>query len=105
MKHLTEKEIQWLIDNYPTMKQSDCAKQLMVSDNVVRRFAKELGLKKIRKPSVEVNKPTNTPKPSVLEAGKGYCLECAFYVVGGICGRNGRMTGALHKKECFKDNE
>lgn len=99
----TENEKQWLIDNYPTMKQSDCAKHLMVSANVVRRLAKELGIYEKKNPAVEGNKPKE--KPSILEAGKGYCLECAYYVVGGTCGRNGRMTGALHKKECFKVND
>lgn len=103
MKTLTEKETQWLIDNYDTMTQAACAKHLMVSDTDVRRLAKELGIYKKKNPAVKANKPKE--KPSILEAGKGYCLECAYYVVGGICGRNGKITGALHKKECFKVND
>lgn len=90
----TEKEKQWLIDNYATMKQADCAKHLMVSANVVRRLAKELGIYEKKNLAIEVNKPK--ARPDILEAGKKYCIECAFYVVGGICGRNGRIIGALH---------
>lgn len=106
MRYLTDKERQWLIDNYPNMRNCDCAEHLMVSRNVIRRYAIELGLEKVRKPSAEVNKPKDKkPKPGIMESGKGYCIECAFYVVGGVCGRTARITGALHKKECFKPNE
>ena len=105
MRRLTETETQWLIDNYPKMRQCDCAEHLMVSRNVIRRAARDLGLQKEEKPTV-VSKPKETkPKPGIIEAGKGYCLECAFYVVGGVCGRTARLTGALHRKECFKPNE
>lgn len=106
MKKLTEKEIQWLIENYPKKRQCDCAAYLLVSNNVIRRFARQLGLQKEPKPYAEVSKPKEKkPKPGIIEAGKGYCIECAFYVVGGMCGRTARITGALHKKECFKPNE
>ena len=100
---LTESEKQWLIDNYSTTKLCDLSKRLMISDNTIRKYAAELGLTKDRKPVVEVNKPDEIP--SIMDAGKGYCLDCAFYVVGGWCGKKARPTGALHRKECFKVND
>ena len=105
-KQLTEKEKQWLIDNYHTKKQCDCARHLNISKNVIRRFAKELGIYEKKTPAVVSKKPKAKPDIiDVIEDGKGYCLECAYYVLGGTCGKNGRITGALHKKGCFKANE
>lgn len=100
---LTEKEKQWLIDNYPTMRQCECAKHLMVSVNIIRSHVNELGLHKVRKPSGK--KKSDKKKPSVSDGDKGYCIDCMSYVVGGICGRTGRYTGALNRKVCFKDNK
>ena len=40
MREFTESEKRWLIANYEGMKQKDCAKHLGVSDNVIRRLAR-----------------------------------------------------------------
>lgn len=34
----------------------------------------------------------------------GYCIDCKHYILGGQCGRTGKITGALNEKPCFKTN-
>lgn len=103
-KEFTEQEKQWLIDNYPTTKQSECAKHLMVSDTVIIRLVKELGLKKIRKPGIIGKKSEKKKLLGIFDGQKGYCIDCIYYEVGGKCLRTGKDTGALNRKVCFKDN-
>lgn len=97
---LTEEEQSWLVNNYESMLQPDIARCLGVSTETVRKYVQKLGVRKARKkkakPVVEVN-----PIPALLE---GYCIDCAYYMVGGICRNTGRSTGALNKKHCFKNN-
>ena len=50
-----------------------------------------------KKKSVEAEK---SKAPDVGQVSEGYCLDCALYKVGGICGKSGRLTGALHYKNC-----
>lgn len=50
-----------------------------------------------KKKPVEAQKNT---APDVGLVKEGYCLDCALYKVGGICGKSGRLTGALHIKNC-----
>ena len=96
---LTEAEQQWLIENYPTTSRDDCAKYLMVSANTITRFVKELDIKKKRKPGLCVKQPKVI---GIRSIGKGYCIDCRHYRKGGVCGRNNRLIGGLHQKECFK---
>ena len=96
---LSESEQQWLIENYPTTSRENCAKYLMVSGNTITRFVKELGIKKKHKPSCREPEPNVN---GIRSAGKGYCIDCRDYRKGGVCGRNNRLIGGLHQKECFK---
>lgn len=50
-----------------------------------------------KKKPVEAQKNT---APDVGQVREGYCLDCALYKVGGICGKSGRLTGALQIKKC-----
>lgn len=105
MHQFTEKDKQWLIDNYHEKKQCDCARHLGCSDNSVRRLAKELGIYESRK---TYSQDTNKIKEvTTNEEGDGYCLDCCHYCAIGHCSKIGRYTGALHKKVCFekKKNE
>lgn len=107
MREFTEEEKQWLIENYPVKKQKDCARYLHCSDGVIRRLAKELGLYEYRK-TYDKNPIKKAKQGGLMEINQesqGYCLDCSLYRVGGICGNNGRETGALHKKNCFKERE
>lgn len=97
----TDEEIAWLEENYNTKSQRDCAKYLQVSAESVRGLAKKLGLVQGRKSEVGKDKQSI----SMIVQGEGYCLDCEFYNTGGICGKNGKLTGALHQKKCFKEKE
>ena len=109
MREFTEKEKQWLIKNYESVKQKDCAKHLGVSDNIVRRLAKELGIYVSRKTYDKKDKPVEAKKKVKVEDVqvelKGYCLDCIYYRAVGHCLKTGSFTGALNKKLCFKDTE
>lgn len=94
----TEEELAWLEANYQQMSLRDCAKHLLISKDLVSRTAKRLGLDIGKKRPVEARKNL---APGVNGGDEGYCLDCALYKIGGMCGKNGRLTGALHKKKCF----
>ena len=104
MRQFTEEEKQWLIEHYHTLKQKDCARHLHCSGGVIRRVAKELGIYEYRK--TYDNTEANKAKKAVSkQTNQGNCMDCVLYKAGGICGKNGRETGALHKKNCFKEKE
>ena len=107
MRQFTEEEKQWLIEHYHTLKQKDCARHLHCSGGVIRRVAKELGIYEYRKTydNTEANKAQKAVSKQTNQGNQGYCMDCALYKAGGICGKNGRETGALHKKNCFKEKE
>lgn len=94
----SEEELAWLEANYQQMTLRDCAKHLQISKDLVSRTAKRLGLDIGKKRPVEARKNV---APGVNQGDEGYCLDCALYKIGGMCGKNGRLTGALHKKKCF----
>ena len=104
---LTEYHIKWMQTNYGNIKRKDCAKHFNVSVTTIDRWVKELGLQ-ARAPK-DHSKPSKKPskvveaKPAV-EAQKGYCMDCEHYIFGGHCGKNGKFTGALNEKPCFKQN-
>lgn len=98
-KVFTEEEKEWLKENFTKMSRADCARYLQVSGNTIRRTAIELGIYHEKTKPVKV---TRNVVPEILISGEGYCQDCILYKVGGICGKNGRPTGALHKKNCFK---
>ena len=101
---LTEYHIKWMQTNYGNVSRKDCAKHFLVSVTTIDRWVKELGLQ-VRAPKDPSKNPSKDAevKPAV-EALKGYCVDCLHYVVGGHCGKTGRLTGALNKKHCFKQN-
>lgn len=105
MRQFTEEEKQWLIEHYQTSKQKDCARHLHCSDGVIRRVAKELGIYEYRKTydNTEANKEKKAVTKESNQENQGYCMDCAWYKVGGICGKNGKVIGALQKKNCFKE--
>ena len=94
----SEEELAWLEANYQQMSLRDCAKHLQISKDLVSRTAKRLGLDIGKKRPVEARKNV---APGVVRRDEGYCLDCTFYKIGGMCGKSGRLTGALHKKKCF----
>lgn len=94
----TEEELAWLEANYQQMTLRDCAKHLQISKDLVSKTAKRLGLDIGKKRPVEAQKNV---APDVNQGDEGYCLDCALYKIGGLCGKSGRLTGALHKKKCF----
>lgn len=101
-RHLSEEEKDWLRENYYTKTSRECAKYLLASKSLLAKWVKELGLRK------RFNAPEVKDKiycKAVVEYGKGYCIDCKHYVVGGTCGDTGRITGALHKKSCFKSKD
>ena len=104
MFELTDYHKAWLADNYGKVSRKDCAKHFHVSPTTIDRWVKELGLRAraSKDPSKDPSKDVEV-KPAV-EALKGYCVDCLHYVVGGHCGKTGRLTGALNKKHCFKQN-
>ena len=102
MREYTEQEKQWLIDNYATTKQCDCAKRLMTSDNTVRRLAEQLGVYVKKKGPV---KEKVKSKKIDCEQGDGYCLDCLHYNTGGWCAKYKKQTGALNRKKCFKQKQ
>ena len=104
---LTEYHIKWMQTNYGNVSRKDCAKHFQVSVTTIDRWVKELNLR-VRAPK-DPSKPSKKPskvvevKPAV-EALKGYCMDCEHYIFGGHCGKNGKPTGALNEKPCFKQN-
>jgi len=113
MKKLTEYHKTWLQENYGRVSREECAWRLKCSSRTVDRWVSELGLQtQTRKPK-DPSKPSKPSKikpskdvevkPSV-EALKGYCMDCEHYIFGGHCGKNGKPTGALNEKPCFKQN-
>ena len=98
---LTESEVQWLIDNR-SMSQEKCAAALGVTRHTISAYLTELGL---NKPRAKPGLTKKQKKRLIVDSGNGYCIDCKHYKVGGICGKNGKDTGALRKKECFKDKE
>ena len=94
----TEEELAWLEANYQQMTSRDCAKHLLISKDLVSRTAKRLGLDIGKKRPVEARKNV---APGINQGVEGYCLDCALYKIGGMCGKTRRLTGALHKKKCF----
>ena len=97
-REFTEEEIAWLQDNYHSLTLKDCARHLQISKDLVRKTATRLGLDLVRKIACV---PDDTITANVNQGGEGYCLDCARYKEGGVCGKNGRLTGALHQKKCF----
>ena len=95
----TEEEKEWLRENFAKMSRADCGRYLQVSGNTIRKLAIKLGIYQEKKKPVKV---TKNVVPEILISGEGYCQDCILYKVGGICGKNGRTTGALHRKNCFK---
>jgi hypothetical protein len=107
MKKLTEYHKTWLQENYGKVSREDCALRLKCSNRTIDRWVSELGLqtrkpKDPSKPSKKLNKVVEVK--SAVEAQKGYCMDCEHYIVGGQCGKNGKPTGALNEKLCFKQN-
>lgn len=104
MFELTDYHKAWMTENYGKVSRKDCAKHFHVSPTTIDRWVKELGLRARtpKDPSKKTSKDVEA-KPAV-EALKGYCVDCLHYVVGGHCGKTGRLTGALNKKHCFKQN-
>ena len=98
-KVLTAEEEKWFRENYGKLSQNKMAKQLMISANTVREIAIRLGMKP-RSQYQESKEPEAMPR--ILEYGNNYCIDCEHYQKGGICSRNGRIIGALHKKSCFE---
>ena len=96
---LTAEEEKWFRENYGKLSQNKIAKQLMVSPNTVREIAIRLGL---RISSNFRYSAANAAIPTIIEHGNNYCIDCEHYLIGGTCSRNGRITGALHKKSCFE---
>lgn len=107
MKKLTEYHKTWLKENYGKVSRENCALRLKCSNRTIDRWVSELGLQ-VRAPK-DPSKPSKKPskvvevKPAV-EALKGYCMDCEHYIFGGQCGKNGKPTGALNEKPCFKQN-
>ena len=104
---LTEYHIKWMQTNYGNVSRKDCAKHFQVSVTTIDRWVKELGLQ-VRAPK-DPSKPSKKPSKvvevkSAVEAQKGYCMDCEHYIFGGHCGKNGKPTGALNEKPCFKQN-
>jgi hypothetical protein len=97
-KIFTEEELAWIEANFQTMTLKECARFLQISQDLLSRTAKNMGLYAGRKRSIEQNVNREI---SIIQQSKGYCLDCAYYKTGGICGKNKRLTGALHKKKCF----
>ena len=98
-KVLTAEEEKWFRENYGKLSQNKMAKQLMISANTVREIAIRLGMKP-RSQYQESKEKEEMPR--ILEYGNNYCIDCEHYREGGICSRNGRIIGALHKKSCFE---
>lgn len=101
--YLTAEQQQWLIENYRKMTKIKCAKELGVSVKVLRNIAKQLGIWSAPAPKAffAESKPVN-PK---YDNGKGCCIDCIHYRNGGVCAKSSRITGALHKKNCFTTNK
>ena len=95
---LSAEEEQWLRENYKKISQNKIAKHLMISSNTVREIAKRMGIFDGNKFVYSAAKVEIT---TMVELGDGYCLDCGNYRNGGICERDGRLIGALHKKSCF----
>lgn len=106
MKKLTEHYKTWLQENYGKVSRENCALRLKCSCRTIDRWASELGLTNKRKdPSKPSKKPSKVVEVELLvEAKKGYCVDCKHYVMGGQCGEKGRYTGALNEKPCFERN-
>lgn len=105
LREFTEAEKEWLKENYSKMSQKDCATYLHCTNNTVRTLAKKLGIYVNKHPLRVEDKKEVVVIPAYLNSGENFCLDCAYYLVGGNCGKTGRITGALHKKSCFKRNE
>lgn len=100
MIEFTDSHKSWMIDNYGIVSRKDCAQHFHVSLTTIDRWAKMLGLsirKSIKKSISVINDAGND-----VEVEKGYCVDCEHYVLGGQCGINGKPTGALNEKPCFK---
>ena len=90
-------------DNYPTKPNYVCREHLHICYERLRLLVNELGLQKEKSGKVKV-KLYNRPKKKNQyedEISKGYCLNCLFYLNGGVCGKTGKEVGALWKKKCF----
>ena len=101
---LTEYHIKWMQTNYGNVSRKDCAKHFQVSVTTIDRWVKELGLQ-VRARARASKKPSKVVEITpAVEAQKGYCMDCEHYIFGGHCGKNGKPTGALNEKPCFKQN-
>lgn len=98
----TDEDLSWLEANCASMSLRDCGAHLNVSAETVQRTIKKLGFNigGKKKPIKVVNIKNNSRVESEF-----YCINCMFYRKGGICGKNGRLTGALHQKKCFNGKE
>ena len=96
-REFTQEELAWLEANYHTMTLRACAQYLQISKDLVRKTAQRLGL------NIGKKKPVADSKiaPNVTYESANFCIDCAMYRVGGICTESGRLTGALHRKNCF----
>lgn len=107
---LTEYHIKWMQDNYGKLSRKECADHFHVSTRTIDRWADRLELTyQIRSKPKPNKEPSKKPSKVVeetpaVDAPKGYCMDCEHYIVGGQCGKNGKPTGALNEKLCFKQN-
>lgn len=101
MIEFTEYHQAFLRDNFERLGRKKCAERLNVSESTIYRWVGLLGIAKA-KPRKEV-KAVEVTKPAVT-AEIGYCVDCQHYILGGQCGKTGRLTGALNEKPCFKRN-
>lgn len=106
IREWTSEDIQWLKDNYATKSDHACKTHFKTTFQQLWLKVDELGLKKDKPSDFELLRLLYRRGDKKMlhkdQEGKGYCLDCPRYRVGGFCSKTGKEVGALWQKKCYQ---
>lgn len=89
-RYFTAEEIEFVRNNIRHMTQREIATRLNTTSAIIKRLRESIGLSK---------------DGEIVAGMDKVCMDCAWYVIGGKCGKTSRETGALMSKSCWSDGK
>lgn len=86
----TAEEIEYIRKNIKHMTQKQIAENLNTTSAMIKKLRESIGLSK---------------DGEIVAGSDKICMECVWYVIGGVCGKTKRETGALISKSCWSDGK
>jgi hypothetical protein len=106
-REFVPKDIEWLKENYSSLKNIECCNHLKCSYSMLRKLVESIGMQynspRRKDGKVVIYKPKEkVPIYQDKDATGGFCQDCSFYQPGGFCKKTKKDVGALWQKKCFK---